>query len=96
MNVLILGANGQLGPYVVKALEGKHTLRLTDINDLDDTPHEYIKVDVSDIDAVEFGLASPHHLTQSAIRVNDAPGAVDEHRPAIDRVDKLDDPLDGR
>ena len=52
MNVLILGANGQLGPYVVKALEGKHTLRLTDINDLDDTPHEYIKVDVSDIDAV--------------------------------------------
>ena len=52
MKVLILGANGQLGPYVVKALEGKHTLRLTDINDFDDTPHEYIKVDVSDIDAV--------------------------------------------
>ncbi len=35
MNVLILGANGQLGPYVVKALEGNHTLRLTDVNDLD-------------------------------------------------------------
>ncbi len=52
MNVLILGANGQLGPYVVKALEGKHTLRLTDINDLHDTTHEYIKVDVSDIEAV--------------------------------------------
>ena len=52
MNVLILGANGQLGPYVVKALEGKHTLRLTDVNGLDETPHEYVRVDVSDIDAV--------------------------------------------
>ena len=52
MNVLILGANGQLGPYVVRALEGEHTLRLTDVNDLDDTPHEYVKVDVSDIAAV--------------------------------------------
>lgn len=52
MNVLILGANGYLGPHVVKALEGEHTLRLTDINELDDTPHEYIKVDVSNLDQV--------------------------------------------
>ena len=52
MNVLILGATGQLGPYVVKALEEKHTLRLTDINEVVDTPHEYMQVDVSDIDAV--------------------------------------------
>ena len=40
MKVLILGANGMLGPHVVKALEGRHELRLTDINDLD-SPHEY-------------------------------------------------------
>ncbi len=52
MKVLILGANGQLGPYVVEALEGRHSLRLTDVNDLDDAPHEYVKVDVSDLDAV--------------------------------------------
>ena len=52
MNVLVLGANGYLGPHVVKALERDHTLRLTDINDLDDTPHEYFKLDVSDLDAV--------------------------------------------
>ena len=52
MNVLVLGANGYLGPHVVKALEREHTLRLTDINDLDDTPHEYFKLDVSDLDAV--------------------------------------------
>jgi nucleoside-diphosphate-sugar epimerase len=47
MNVLILGANGMLGPHVVKALEPEHRLRLTDVNDLN-TDHEYIKVDASD------------------------------------------------
>ena len=51
MKVLILGANGMLGPHVVKALEGRHELRLTDINDLD-SPHEYFKVDAGDIDQV--------------------------------------------
>ncbi len=51
MNVLILGANGQMGPHVVKSLESRHRLRLTDINDLD-TQHEYLKVDVSDLDQV--------------------------------------------
>ena len=52
MNVLVLGANGYLGPHAVKVLEREHTLRLTDINDLDDTAHEYFKLDVSDLDAV--------------------------------------------
>ena len=52
MNVLILGANGQLGPHFIKALEGEHTLRLTDINELEETPHEYFKLDVSDLDGV--------------------------------------------
>ncbi len=52
MNVLVLGANGMLGPHVVRALEGEHDLRLTDVADLHDTPHEYRRVDVSDLDAV--------------------------------------------
>ena len=52
MNVLVLGANGELGPHVVEALEGEHRLRLTDINDLEDSPHQYLKVDVSDLDQV--------------------------------------------
>ena len=52
MKVLILGANGMLGPHVVKALEMDHTLRLTDVNDLEDTRHEYFKLDVSDLNAV--------------------------------------------
>lgn len=46
-----------LGPHVVPALEKEHTLRLTDVNDLagspmQGTPHEYIKVDVSNLDHV--------------------------------------------
>ena len=52
MNVLMLGANGMMGPHVVKALEGEHTLRVTDINDLEDTPHEYFKLDISSLDKV--------------------------------------------
>jgi nucleoside-diphosphate-sugar epimerase len=51
MNVLILGANGMLGPHVVKALENDHTLRLTDVTDLE-TEHEYLKVDVANLDQV--------------------------------------------
>ena len=52
MNVLILGGNGMLGPYVVKAVGKEHVLRLTDINDMEDTPYEYRKIDVSDPDQV--------------------------------------------
>ena len=47
MKILLLGGNGELGPHVVKALEKMHTLRITDINNLE-TDHEYIKVDSSD------------------------------------------------
>ena len=44
MKVLILGANGFLGPHVVKALEGDYTLRLTDIKEPPDKMHEFIHV----------------------------------------------------
>ena len=57
MNILVLGANGYLGPHVVKALEDEHTLRLTDIKPVSNSLHEYIEVDFSDIDAV-IGAAS--------------------------------------
>ena len=52
MNVLILGANGELGPHVVKAVEGEHSLRLTDINEYKGSSHEYLRVDASDLDQV--------------------------------------------
>ena len=51
MDILILGANGMLGPAVIEALQSNHRLRLTDINDLE-TQHEYLKVDVSSLDQV--------------------------------------------
>ena len=52
MKVAIYGANGAMGPHVIRALEGEHELRLSDVNDLEGSPHEYRKIDVSDIDAV--------------------------------------------
>jgi nucleoside-diphosphate-sugar epimerase len=52
MKVAIYGANGAMGPHVVRALEGEHELRLSDVNDLEGSPHEYRKIDVADLDAV--------------------------------------------
>ena len=46
MKVLILGAEGNLGPYVIKALEPHYQLRLTDIKPIS-TKHEFMSVDVS-------------------------------------------------
>lgn len=50
MKVLILGGNGMLGPWVIKALAGRHELLVTDINDApENSGHEYRKVDASDL-----------------------------------------------
>ncbi len=43
MRILILGANGRMGRHVVKALGEEHTLRLTDVIELDETPREYFE-----------------------------------------------------
>lgn len=45
MNILILGGAARLGPYVVRALENEHTLRVTDIAPVE-TSHEYRRVDI--------------------------------------------------
>ena len=66
MKVLILGANGMLGPHLLKVLEGRYELRLTDLGeprgvfghktgfqpDEVQSRHEFLKVDVSDLDQV--------------------------------------------
>ncbi len=52
MKVAIYGANGAMGPHVIRALEGEHELRLSDVNDLEGSPHEYRKIDAADLDAV--------------------------------------------
>lgn len=51
MKVLILGANGMLGPHVIQALEPHHTLRLTDVRQRE-TDHEFIEVDIADVKQV--------------------------------------------
>ena len=33
MNILILGGNGMLGPWAVRALKNRHDVLLTDINE---------------------------------------------------------------
>jgi nucleoside-diphosphate-sugar epimerase len=48
---LIFAANGRLAPYVVKALESDHELRLTDIIPME-SKHEFMEVNISDLDAV--------------------------------------------
>jgi len=51
MKVLLLGANGYLGPHVVKALEPHHELRVTDIRPpAQKGRHEYMIVDVASLD----------------------------------------------
>ena len=52
MKIVIYGANGAMGPHVIRALEHNHSLRLSDVGDLYDGKHEYHKIDVSDIDSV--------------------------------------------
>lgn len=59
MNVLIVGANGYLGPHVVKALAPHHRLRITDIKPPPDEikkefgEHEFAQVDVTSFEQVE-------------------------------------------
>ncbi len=53
MKVLVLGGNGMLGPWVIKALAGRHDLRVTDINEPPKGfKHEFVKLDVSDLNGV--------------------------------------------
>ena len=53
MNILILGGNGMLGPWAVRALINRHNVLLTDINE----PHsdytgKYLQLSVDDVDGV--------------------------------------------
>ncbi len=53
MNVLILGGNGMLGPWAVKAMKERHDILLTDINEpYPEYKGEYQKLSADDIDGV--------------------------------------------
>lgn len=53
MKTLILGGAGMLGPYVARELAPAHELRITDVKPpAEDMPGEFLRLDVSDLDAV--------------------------------------------
>ena len=53
MKVLIVGGNGMLGPWAVKAMKKKHDLMLTDINEPPKSyDGEYKKLSVDDVDGL--------------------------------------------
>ncbi|MSQ08152.1 MAG: NAD(P)-dependent oxidoreductase [Dehalococcoidia bacterium] len=53
MKVLVLGGNGMMGPWTLKALEGRHELRVTDVNEAPKGfKHEYLRMSIADADAV--------------------------------------------
>jgi nucleoside-diphosphate-sugar epimerase len=53
MKIFILGGNGYLGPWTVKAMRDRHDILLTDINEPPaDYKGEYQKLSVDDIDGV--------------------------------------------
>ena len=66
MKVLLLGGNGILGPHVVKALEGEHQLRITDVVPLD-SPHETRYVDVADAQQVTAAAAGMDAIVNCAV-----------------------------
>ena len=53
MKILIVGGNGMLGPWAVKAMKNKHDLMLTDINEPPSSyDGEYKKLSVDDVDGL--------------------------------------------
>ncbi len=85
MNVLLIGANGYLGPHVVRALAPHHHLRITDIKPAPPEikrefgGHEFMNVDVTSPDQVSgaaqgmdaiINLSVVRHDPRLAFRVN--------------------------
>jgi len=73
MNVLIIGANGYLGPHVVEALAPHHHLRVTDIKPPPDefrqrySDHAFFDVDVTDEAAVMRGAEGADAIINLAV-----------------------------
>ena len=77
MKVLILGGDGKLGPWVVKALEGgDYDLRVTDVNE-PDTPHDSRAVDVADFDQVMSAAEGMDAMVNCSVLRSDGKIAFD-------------------
>ena len=76
MNVLILGGAARLGPYVVRALEGEHTLRVTDILPLE-TTHEFQRVDIGSPEDVHRASEGMDAIVNCSVVREDRQAAFD-------------------
>ena len=77
MRVLILGGDGHLGPWVVKALEGgDYDMRVTDVNE-PDTPHDNRAVDITDLDQVMVAAEGMDAIVNCSVLRSDGKIAFD-------------------
>ena len=78
MKVLIFGANGYLGPHVVKALEPYHQLRITDIKPPSSkSPHEFRNVDIASLEQVRRAAEGMDAIINLAVLRGDRKLAFD-------------------
>jgi hypothetical protein len=78
LKVLILGANGYLGPHVVKALEPHHELRVTDIKPpAVKSRHEFLHVDITSLDQVRKAAEGMDAIINLAVLRSDRKLAFD-------------------
>lgn len=78
MKVLILGGTGYLGPHVVKALEGYHELRVTDIRPpAQPMRHEFQRVDVTSMEQVRKAAEGMEAIVNLSVLRNDRKLAFD-------------------
>jgi hypothetical protein len=78
VKVLILGGNGYLGPHVVKALESKHELRITDIKPpAVKSRHEFLTVDISSLQQVRDAARGMDAILNLSVLRNDRKLAFD-------------------
>lgn len=76
MKVLILGGAARLAPHVIRALEGEHTLRVTDVLPVE-TVHEYRRVDIADPEDVHRAAEGMDAIVNCTVVREDGQAAFD-------------------
>jgi nucleoside-diphosphate-sugar epimerase len=76
MRVLLLGANGFLGPHVVAELERDHELVVTDVAPVE-TAHESMVVDVANLEQVRAAADGSDVIVNCSVQRRDGPGPFD-------------------
>lgn len=78
MNVLVIGGNGMMGPWVVPALAARHRLLVTDVNQAPpNAAFEYRQLDVADAEAVGEAAAGMDAIVNLSVMRHDRELAFD-------------------